>query len=193
MGYVVKRKGLFMSYGKGSLQGYLLKAGVGDSYAYLVAEHYGDFYTEAHTKCRMAGHGGKSKAMAVLSLLDHLMAMFEPGPAGTVWDLVKYDQIETEKDVLNSLMLTTAEFYAYAATMAYGLGKDSSELLSRQYRGYINGLLNASEEKGITVSENLQRDSLQELAESFGPELQRITIGSLALGSRKGLFSSLFG
>lgn len=170
-----------MSIASTALYAYYEKCGVSDADAKLIAASFGDDFITKQNEARQMGLGNLSKASAAQGISDRVVHLAHwddrfPRPA----NLNSRENIETAIRIIRAASLCSI------AVGGYALQEDQS----RARIATFNAFLDCPKMLALPLLSEADRTSEKQ---KFAETATRLAIESMALGRRKGLFSSLLG
>lgn len=163
------------------LAGYYVKAGAPHREAQLVASLFGSRYLELQSKRRIEGAGNKSKALAAADICD-----FVATGASLYHDFMIWDLYKSPLDLVRVVDIVGAANICRAAVYAYALDTDVTEAVMDDANQFLGIACARAENAGIPFDKPAVATALHE-------QIKHTVISSAALGSRKGIWSKIFG
>lgn len=170
-----------MSMSAMMLAGYYLKAGAPKAASELIGAVCGDSYLQYQAVRRREGAGNKAKALAALDICNDIVILAARYEDNEIWGA--YKDPATFSHVID---FYSAALICRRAVYAYALDDNSTEFDQEDLSKFLDIASSKAQKNNINFNRS-------DTFESIMSQVHDTAIRASALGSKKGLWSKVFG
>lgn len=170
-----------MNFSNAALYAYYEKCGVSDDDAKLVASMFGDEFLDKQIHARNIGLGNLAKASAAQGIADGVLNFAH----GEIWYPLPAD-LKGRENVIAAVRVVRAAGLCVVAISGYALQEDHSAQCTAAFARFLDS------PKMTDLPFFSYRNHAADKRD-FAESATRLAIESMALGRRKGFFSSFLG